>query len=205
MDARCVVCASRPYIYSWASGLLLLIVARTVMSGGARYKIRPPAGPPGGRRPGRPQVSVERMEHTMYNIYIYVCVHLKKYLIILGVYEENVIISLNFISWTAENHKQTKNKYGMKKKWQKRPKKTPFRTAVPLWEQTTQISSNLSPKRDSGSKRVNMNIYIYIYINTTYILYHAIKHVCSPRAMETRSPKNDFHPKMILLGENRPE
>ena len=31
----------------------------------------------------------------------------------------------------------------------------PFRTAVPFWGQTTQISSSLSPKRDSGSKRVN--------------------------------------------------
>ena len=31
----------------------------------------------------------------------------------------------------------------------------PFRTAVPLWGQTTQISSSLSPKRDCGSKRVN--------------------------------------------------
>ena len=30
----------------------------------------------------------------------------------------------------------------------------PFRTAVPLWGQTTQISSSLSPKRDCGSKRV---------------------------------------------------
>ena len=30
----------------------------------------------------------------------------------------------------------------------------PFRTAVPFWGQTTQISSSVSPKRDSGSKRV---------------------------------------------------
>ena len=31
----------------------------------------------------------------------------------------------------------------------------PSRPAVPFWEQTTQISSNLSPKRGCGSKRVN--------------------------------------------------
>ena len=31
----------------------------------------------------------------------------------------------------------------------------PFRTAVPLWGQTSQISSTLSPKRDCGSKGVN--------------------------------------------------
>ena len=31
----------------------------------------------------------------------------------------------------------------------------PFRTAVPLWGQTTQILSSLSPKRDCGSKGVN--------------------------------------------------
>ena len=31
----------------------------------------------------------------------------------------------------------------------------PFRTAVPFWEQSTQISSSLSPKRDCGPKRVN--------------------------------------------------
>ena len=30
----------------------------------------------------------------------------------------------------------------------------PFRTAVPLWGQTSQISSTLSPKRDCGSKGV---------------------------------------------------
>ena len=30
----------------------------------------------------------------------------------------------------------------------------PFRTAVPFWGQITQISSGLSPKRDSGPKRV---------------------------------------------------
>ena len=29
----------------------------------------------------------------------------------------------------------------------------PFRTAVPLWGQTSQFSSTLSPKRDCGSKR----------------------------------------------------
>ena len=31
----------------------------------------------------------------------------------------------------------------------------PFRTAVPFWGQTTQISSRLSIKRDSGSKGIN--------------------------------------------------
>ena len=31
----------------------------------------------------------------------------------------------------------------------------PFRTAVPFWGQTTQISSSLSPKRGCGSKEVN--------------------------------------------------
>ena len=30
----------------------------------------------------------------------------------------------------------------------------PFRTAVPFWGQTTQILSNLSPKRDCGTKRI---------------------------------------------------
>ena len=30
----------------------------------------------------------------------------------------------------------------------------PFRTAVPFWGQTCQISSGLSPKRDCGSKGV---------------------------------------------------
>ena len=32
----------------------------------------------------------------------------------------------------------------------------PFRTAVPFWGQTSQISSSLSPKRDCGSKGVNI-------------------------------------------------
>ena len=31
----------------------------------------------------------------------------------------------------------------------------PFRTALSLWGQTTQISSSLPPKRDCGPKRVN--------------------------------------------------
>ena len=31
----------------------------------------------------------------------------------------------------------------------------PFSTAVPFWGQTSQIRSNLSPKRDCGTKRVN--------------------------------------------------
>ena len=35
----------------------------------------------------------------------------------------------------------------------------PFRTAVSLWGQTTQISSSLSPKRDCGSKGVNIITY----------------------------------------------
>ena len=30
----------------------------------------------------------------------------------------------------------------------------PFRTAVPFWGQTTQISTSLPPKRDCGPKRV---------------------------------------------------
>ena len=32
----------------------------------------------------------------------------------------------------------------------------PFRTAVPFWGQTTQLLSNLSPKRDCGSKGVKL-------------------------------------------------
>ena len=32
----------------------------------------------------------------------------------------------------------------------------PFRTAVPFWGQTTQISSSFVPKRDRGSKGVNV-------------------------------------------------
>ena len=31
----------------------------------------------------------------------------------------------------------------------------PFRTAVPFWGQTSQISTSVSPKRDSDSRRVN--------------------------------------------------
>ena len=31
----------------------------------------------------------------------------------------------------------------------------PFSTAAPIWGQTSQIPSDLSPKRDWGSKRVN--------------------------------------------------
>ena len=34
----------------------------------------------------------------------------------------------------------------------------PFRTAVPFWGQTTRISGSLSPKRDSGPKRVNETV-----------------------------------------------
>ena len=36
-----------------------------------------------------------------------------------------------------------------------RPLLNPFKTAVPLWGQTNQISSSLSPKRDWSPKRVN--------------------------------------------------
>ena len=36
----------------------------------------------------------------------------------------------------------------------------PFRTAVPLWGQSSHFISNLSPKRDCGSKRVNINSHI---------------------------------------------
>ena len=33
-----------------------------------------------------------------------------------------------------------------------------FRTAVPFWEQATQILSNLSPKRDCGPERVTLRL-----------------------------------------------
>ena len=32
----------------------------------------------------------------------------------------------------------------------------PSRTAVPIWEQSSQILSGLSPKRDRGTKRINL-------------------------------------------------
>ena len=35
------------------------------------------------------------------------------------------------------------------------PSLNPFRTAVPFWGQTSQISSSFVPKRDCGSKGVN--------------------------------------------------
>ena len=38
---------------------------------------------------------------------------------------------------------------------------SPFRIAVPFWGHPTQNLSNFSPKRDCGSKRVNLTINIY--------------------------------------------
>ena len=32
----------------------------------------------------------------------------------------------------------------------------PFRTVVPFWGQSAQVSSSLCPKRDCGSERVNL-------------------------------------------------
>ena len=55
----------------------------------------------------------------------------------------------------------------------------PFRTAVSLWGQTTQISSSLSPKRDCGSKGVNkvltllIPVLYQVRINTKYPWYIA--------------------------------
>ena len=44
----------------------------------------------------------------------------------------------------------------------------PFRTAVPFWGQNPQISSSLSPKRDSGFKGVtSFSAALYMYINLT--------------------------------------
>ena len=43
----------------------------------------------------------------------------------------------------------------------------PFRTAVPFWEQTTQISSSLSRKRDCGSKGVNPRMELYLSVTYT--------------------------------------
>ena len=43
------------------------------------------------------------------------------------------------------------------------PQRGPFRTAVPFWGQTSQISSSLSPKRDCGSKAVKLGIFAYIF------------------------------------------
>ena len=45
----------------------------------------------------------------------------------------------------------------------------PFRTAVPFWGQTTQIPSNLSPKWDCSSKRVNQHTR-RIYLKTLLVL-----------------------------------
>ena len=52
----------------------------------------------------------------------------------------------------------------------------PFRTAAPLWGQTTQILSNMSPKRDCGSKRVkgaNLIFRTYRYTATKKIVQWA--------------------------------
>ena len=40
----------------------------------------------------------------------------------------------------------------------------PSRTAVPLWGQSTQIISTLSPKRDCGSKRVKIRGLLYSFV-----------------------------------------
>ena len=47
----------------------------------------------------------------------------------------------------------------------------PFRTAVPFWGQTSQISSSLYPEQDCGPKRVNLNIsrYQVSYIKSCFI------------------------------------
>ena len=38
----------------------------------------------------------------------------------------------------------------------------PFRTAVPFWGHSIQTSSSLSPKRDCGSKRVNITMFLFV-------------------------------------------
>ena len=49
----------------------------------------------------------------------------------------------------------------------------PSRTAVPFWGQTTQIISNLSPKRDCGPKRVNTAVLIVIVVKSKKGLYRS--------------------------------
>ena len=41
----------------------------------------------------------------------------------------------------------------------------PFRTAVPFWGHTTQIPSNLSPKRDGGPK--TRLLFLFFVVNKT--------------------------------------
>ena len=46
----------------------------------------------------------------------------------------------------------------------------PFRTAVPFWGQTSQISSSFVPKRDRGSKGVKRDspCKLFLYVVTDY-------------------------------------
>ena len=46
----------------------------------------------------------------------------------------------------------------------------PFRTAVPFWGQSSQISSSFVPKRDCGSKGVNTE-YLFMYEDIVHLLY----------------------------------
>ena len=83
----------------------------------------------------------------------------------------------------------------------------PFRTAVSLWGQTTQISRSLSPKRDCGSKRVKLRrrrnvveTWYYYYNNCCWCCwccYHYSPLLCllprptgtAPMTMTTLNPR----------------
>ena len=47
----------------------------------------------------------------------------------------------------------------------------PFRTAVPFWGQTSQISSSFVPKRDRGSKGVKYSCDVYQVSYTWYMMH----------------------------------
>ena len=53
----------------------------------------------------------------------------------------------------------------------------PVRTAVPFWGQTTQSSSCLSPKRDCGSKGVNVGH--HIFLSSSPPKTHTVTRCCS--------------------------
>ena len=74
-------------------------------------------------------------------------------------------------------------------KWNRtRQQFNPFRTAVPIWGQTSLIPSDMSPKRDWGPKRVNILLF---WVRNT------------PRIMRCQDPEG-YHPGYrVSVGSSR--
>ena len=75
---------------------------------------------------------------------------------------------------------------------------SPFRTAVPFWEQTTLNLTSLSPKRGCGSKRVRLSFYTnppednknYINVN---LIPKAGLHANPERAVRRANDRGAWH------------